>query len=175
VTCLRQRACYEISMTSATIADLARTRELGALLSVVSERYVTYDLLAHWKQGEFHHDVVVQLPELSLRDLPGRVLVVATNCNGGVKEVLCLRRCPTGGRSGIIDVPTSLTSPETWRPFSRARRPSTGSTRASCSAPMPAASSCRTIDACSEAAAGKPSTVASRPKPVAADAEPLAA
>jgi hypothetical protein len=81
-------------MIAATIADLARTRELGVLLSAVSERYATYDLLAHWTQGEFHHDVVVQLPEAALRDLPGRVLVVATNCNGGVKEVLCFAEVP---------------------------------------------------------------------------------
>lgn len=52
-----------------------------------------YELLAHWTQGEFHHDVVVRLAEPAR--LPGGVLVVATNCNGGVKEVLALDDVPT--------------------------------------------------------------------------------
>jgi hypothetical protein len=40
-----------------------------------------YELVDHWQQGEFHHDTV-----LALRS--GGFLVVATNCNGGIKEVL---------------------------------------------------------------------------------------
>jgi hypothetical protein len=47
----------------------------------------------HWAQGEFHHDVVLRLREPTA-DLPGRVLVVSTNCNGGVKEVLCTDEVP---------------------------------------------------------------------------------
>ena len=46
-----------------------------------------YELIDHWKQGEFHHDVVVRLPQ-------NVVLVVATNCNGGVKEVLAFETVP---------------------------------------------------------------------------------
>jgi hypothetical protein len=76
------------------IDDLARTLDLGSLLAEVLRRYGSYDLLAHWTQGEFHHDVVLALPETAALDLPGRVLVVATNCNGGVKEVLCFATVP---------------------------------------------------------------------------------
>jgi hypothetical protein len=76
------------------IEGLARALDLGSLLAEVNTRYGAYDLVAHWTQGEFHHDVVLRLPEVALRDLPGRVLVVATNCNGGVKEVLCFRDAP---------------------------------------------------------------------------------
>jgi hypothetical protein len=47
----------------------------------------------HWAQGEFHHDVVLRL-RTRPPELDGDVLVVSTNCNGGVKEVLCLRAVP---------------------------------------------------------------------------------
>jgi hypothetical protein len=77
---------------------------LGSLLDALRARCGGYALLDHWQQGEFHHDVVVRVPARG--PLPGDVLVVATNCNGGVKEVLCFadvparwalwhRRCPT--------------------------------------------------------------------------------
>lgn len=71
---------------------LANTLTLGALLPKLAELHRGYDLLAHWQQGEFHHDLVLRV---KLRgDLPGDVLVVGTNCNGGVKEVLCFERVP---------------------------------------------------------------------------------
>jgi hypothetical protein len=54
---------------------LARTLDLGSLLAEVKRRYGAYDLLDHWTQGEFHHDVVLRLPDAALRDLPGNVLV----------------------------------------------------------------------------------------------------
>lgn len=76
------------------VDDLARCLVLGALLDEVKRRFGGYDLVAHWTQGEFHHDVVVRLPEAAGSALPGRVLVVATNCNGGVKEVLALSEVP---------------------------------------------------------------------------------
>ena len=63
------------------VEELAKTMVLGALLEKLTRDHGGYELLDHWQQGEFHHDVV-----LRLRD--GAVLVVATNCNGGVKEVL---------------------------------------------------------------------------------------
>ena len=47
----------------------------------------------HWQQGEFHHDVVIRV-DAPPPSLPGTVLVVSTNCNGGVKEVLCLDQAP---------------------------------------------------------------------------------
>lgn len=73
------------------IASLAETLVLGSLLDTLRQSAGPYELVAHWKQGEFHHDVVVRVPEGAL---PGRVLVVATNCNGGVKEVLCFEDVP---------------------------------------------------------------------------------
>ncbi len=70
---------------------------LGALLDDLKARYGGYELSAHWQQGEFHHDVVLQLPEAARADLPGTVLVLATNCNGGIKEVLCFAEVPDRG------------------------------------------------------------------------------
>lgn len=68
------------------VERLAQTMMLGALLEEVRRRHRTYDVLAHWQQGEFHHDVVLRVD--------GHVLVVATNCNGGVKEVLAFAEAP---------------------------------------------------------------------------------
>ena len=76
------------------VATLARHLVLGALLDDLSKRYGGYEIVAHWVQGEFHHDIVLRLPEIADAELPSRVLVIATNCNGGVKEVLCLRETP---------------------------------------------------------------------------------
>ena len=72
---------------------LAHTLVLGALLDELRTTYGSFELLEHWTQGEFHHDLVVRVPEAAT-DLPGRILVVATNCNGGVKEVLCFHEPP---------------------------------------------------------------------------------
>ena len=76
------------------VEPLARCLVLGALLEELTARYGGYELAAHWTQGEFHHDVVLKLPESAARNLPGRVLIVATNCNGGIKEVLCFSDVP---------------------------------------------------------------------------------
>ncbi len=76
-----------------SVEHLARRLVLGALLDELTRLFGGYELVAHWTQGEFHHDVVLKLPEASA-ELPGRVLVVATNCNGGVKEVLCFAQVP---------------------------------------------------------------------------------
>jgi hypothetical protein len=73
---------------------LARRLVLGALLEEITHRFGGYELTAHWQQGEFHHDVVLLLPESATLTLPGRVLVIATNCNGGIKEVLCFAEVP---------------------------------------------------------------------------------
>jgi hypothetical protein len=75
------------------VTDLAGSLVLGALLERVRDRWGRYELLDHWQQGEFHHDVIVRIPAAA-SDLPGSVLVVATNCNGGVKEVLCFANVP---------------------------------------------------------------------------------
>lgn len=61
---------------------------LGALLEQVGHECGGYDLLLHHQQGEFHHDLFVRIPDAAPR-LPGEYLVISTNCNGGVKEVLC--------------------------------------------------------------------------------------
>lgn len=65
---------------------------LGSLLDRLRERFGSYELVDHWQQGEFHHDVVLRVD--ACPDLPGPILVVATNCNGGIKEVLCLAEVP---------------------------------------------------------------------------------
>jgi hypothetical protein len=74
-----------------SVGDLAEELVLGALLARLA-RGGGYDLVDHWQQGEFHHDVVLRVA--SAKGLPGPVLVVATNCNGGVKEVLCFADVP---------------------------------------------------------------------------------
>ncbi len=71
---------------------LAGRMSLGDLLDAVRAAHGEYELVAHWKQGEFHHDVVLRLS--APRGLPGPVLVVSTNCNGGVKEIICLEDVP---------------------------------------------------------------------------------
>ena len=68
------------------VERLASTMMLGALLDAVRERHKAYEVLAHWTQGEFHHDVVLRVDD--------HVLVVATNCNGGVKEVIAFPEAP---------------------------------------------------------------------------------
>lgn len=77
-----------------SVDHLARSLVLGALLDEVTHVFGGYELVAHWTQGEFHHDLVLRLPEAATSRLPGRVLVVATNCNGGVKEVLSFAEVP---------------------------------------------------------------------------------
>jgi hypothetical protein len=74
------------------IAALAENLGLGALLDVLRKDYGGYDIVDHWQQGEFHHDLVVRVD--ATERLPGPVLVVATNCNGGVKELLCFSTAP---------------------------------------------------------------------------------
>lgn len=68
------------------VEALARTLGLGALLQHLREKHGGYDLIDQWQQGEFHHDVVLRSA--------GAVLVVATNCNGGVKEVIAFDDVP---------------------------------------------------------------------------------
>jgi hypothetical protein len=77
---------------NAVVTALAETLSLGVVLDKLREEHGGYDLIEHWTQGEFHHDVVVRVNDL--HGLPGPILIVATNCNGGVKEVLCFREVP---------------------------------------------------------------------------------
>ena len=96
------------------IDALAQHLTLGSLLEAVRARCGGYDLVAHWTQGEFHHDVVLR-PN---GDAGVPVIVVSTNCNGGVKEVLGLAeepdrdalwhaRCPDG-EFGDVALPEIL-------------------------------------------------------------------
>lgn len=79
-------------MRDDVLAELAAHLALGSLLDALQRRHGGYDLVAHWTQGEFHHDVLVRVHEQGV--LPGAVLVIATNCNGGVKELLCFEALP---------------------------------------------------------------------------------
>jgi hypothetical protein len=78
------------------VAELAAKLMLGELLAELLRRWGAYEFVDHWQQGEFHHDTLVRVPN-SRGELPGMYLVVATNCNGGVKEVLCLESAPSRG------------------------------------------------------------------------------
>jgi hypothetical protein len=110
---LRARGAVH-SLDSMGVHELSRTLVLGSLLEELADRHGGWDLIDHWQQGEFHHDVVVRVREPG--DLPGAFLVVATNCNGGVKEVLCFEerpaadalwhhRCPDNADFAPLDLP----------------------------------------------------------------------
>jgi hypothetical protein len=80
-----------------TLAPLATFAALGELLSDVIRRYGGVELVEVWSQGEFHHDVVLRVPARvppQAGALPIGILVVATNCNGGVKELLAFDAIP---------------------------------------------------------------------------------
>lgn len=74
------------------LQTLADQMLLDSLLGELGRCCQRYEILVHWQQGEFHHDLVIKAEGLG--ELLGEVLVVSTNCNGGVKEVLCLRDVP---------------------------------------------------------------------------------
>ncbi|HXJ18714.1 MAG TPA: hypothetical protein VMT03_00665 [Polyangia bacterium] len=78
-----------------TVEAIAQNLGLGALLSDLRVNFGGYQILDHWQRGEFHHDLLLRVEPRGR--LPGPVLVVATNCNGGVKEVLCLATPPDEG------------------------------------------------------------------------------
>ena len=73
--------------------ELAEKLGLGSLLNAVSDGCGPFQIVDHWTQGEFHHDLLLEL-QGTANPLPGRILVVATNCNGGVKELLCFDDLP---------------------------------------------------------------------------------
>jgi hypothetical protein len=98
---------------------------LGALLDELRAVAGGYELLEHWQQGEFHHDTVIRVDAVRA-GLPGPILVIATNCNGGVKELLCFaerparsalwhRRCPDNPEfSGELPEPLDLATTLHW-------------------------------------------------------------
>jgi len=73
------------------IEILARQLSLGALIEALQLGFGGFELLNHWLQGEFHHDLVFYVEHDSL---PAPYLVVSTNCNGGVKEVAAYHERP---------------------------------------------------------------------------------
>jgi hypothetical protein len=73
------------------LQQLADTLSLKGVLDGLKP--FQWEHVDHWSQGEFHHDVVVRILSQP-PDLPGSVFVVSTNCNGGVKEILCLAEVP---------------------------------------------------------------------------------
>jgi hypothetical protein len=107
------------------VSELSRCLMLGSLLEEVRRRWGGYELVDHWQQGEFHHDVLIRVPGAST-DLGGDVLVVATNCNGGVKEVLSFAhlpdrlalwhwRCPENPEfRGQLSAPLDTATTEHW-------------------------------------------------------------
>ena len=82
------------SNDNAVISELAGALVLGTLLERVRRQWGGYELVDHWQQGEFHHDTVLRVGS-AVTDSAGRILVIATNCNGGVKEVFCFSELPT--------------------------------------------------------------------------------
>ncbi len=82
-----------MASTDGIVQELAGFLVLGALLEELRARWGSYELVDHWQQGEFHHDIVVRVPP-ARATLGGDILVIATNCNGGVKEVLCFAAIP---------------------------------------------------------------------------------
>ena len=80
-------------MNAVTVEALADTMGLGAAMELLREQAGGFELLDHWQQGEFHHDVVLRVgPQQGATT--GQVIVIATNCNGGIKEVLCFATVP---------------------------------------------------------------------------------
>jgi hypothetical protein len=71
---------------------LADATVLGVLLDRVRSELGQYEVVDHWQQGEFHHDIVLRVPVSA--HLPGPILVVAANCNGGVKDISCFEDVP---------------------------------------------------------------------------------
>ncbi|MBT9555727.1 MAG: hypothetical protein IV100_06835 [Myxococcales bacterium] len=76
-----------------TLLDtLAKEGDLTSVLSALTRLGATATLKHVWDQGEFHHDVVLEYAATPARD--AAYLVVATNCNGGVKEVIAFKQIP---------------------------------------------------------------------------------
>lgn len=78
-------------MASVVLQQLADTLSLKGGLDGV--RAYGWEHLDEWQQGEFHHDVVIRLRNRPA-ELPGDVLIISTNCNGGVKEITCVADKP---------------------------------------------------------------------------------
>src|ERR1700748_538993 len=80
-------------ISPADFGTLASRQTLAGLLGDLRQKFGGYRIVEHWKQGEFHHDLVLCI-NTPADKLPGEILVVSTNCNGGVKELLCFGEVP---------------------------------------------------------------------------------
>ena len=74
------------------LSSLQEPSGLGPFLDVLTREFGPYDVLDHWQQGEFHHDLVIQMKDTN--GLPAPIAVIATNCNAGIKEVLWFTEAP---------------------------------------------------------------------------------
>ncbi|MCP4498745.1 MAG: hypothetical protein GY822_02115 [Deltaproteobacteria bacterium] len=76
------------------LAEVAAGGLPGLALDQLLKTCGTYELLEQWKQGGFYHDVVIRayfpIGQLALSSL----VIISTNCNGGVKEVLAFADLP---------------------------------------------------------------------------------
>ncbi len=72
---------------------LASSMVLGECLSNLHMNFGGFELVDHWTQGEFHHDLVIRT---SSTELPP-VMVISTNCNGGIKDILGMPAVPDRG------------------------------------------------------------------------------
>jgi len=82
-----------LNTSTTDLGFLSSRQALAGLLGQLRENYGGYEIVEHWKQGEFHHDLVLRV-NAPADELPGDILVVSTNCNGGVKELLCFGQVP---------------------------------------------------------------------------------
>ncbi len=73
------------------LQNVANTLSLEGVLRKLDGSGVEH--LDHWKQGEFHHDFIIRLTNRPA-GIPADVLIVGTNCNGGVKDIICLDQVP---------------------------------------------------------------------------------
>ncbi len=72
---------------------LANQLSLGSFLDALSAAK-DYEIQHYWPQGEFHHDLVIQVKD-EAHDLPGSIFVISCDCNGGVKEIICFAEMPS--------------------------------------------------------------------------------
>jgi hypothetical protein len=79
--------------TEDILEGLVENLNFDAFLRTLETTIGPYEMVTHWQQGEFHHDFVLRVREHGDK-LPSPWLVAVTNCNGGIKEILCVREQP---------------------------------------------------------------------------------
>lgn len=77
------------------LQTLVRRPSLKATLKAITAHCDGHQpcLIAHWQQGDLHHDLVFHL-QRPHHGLTGDVLVVSTDNHGMVKEVISLAKMP---------------------------------------------------------------------------------